>query len=229
VVLCVGIPMLTMLFPTNPLYFWTRWVYLLVYPLLFFAVHGLDKLWRFWSSYKCKVRRLVPKVLAIAYVFLLLALSGFYLAVGPKTQVSFFSTDNSYLVYIPSSMLQNGLPVEDTASFVLCLEWLNNNGVENSVVVEHYALYDLSCIYVKNRQVVCASEGATGAFDQNETGIVDGMVWAARKALGNGSDAVYTVWWVSGEGWYKISALPQEFKEVYKSGIMAVYLFDLSV
>ena len=229
VVLCVGIPLLTMLFPTNPLFYWSRWVYLLVYPLLFFAVHGLDRLWRFWSSYKGKVRRLVPKALAIAYVVLLLALSGFYLTVSPQNQISYFSASNPYLEYIPSSMLQNALPVETNPSFVMCVDWLNTNSVENSVVVEHYALYDLVSIYIKNRHVVSVSEGASGAYNQNETGIVDGMVGAARKALDSGSDVVYTVWWISGDGWYKISALPSQFKEVYRSGIMAVYLFEPAV
>jgi hypothetical protein len=45
ILLCVGIVLVEMLFPNAPLYFWNRWVYLLVYPLLFFAVQGLERFW----------------------------------------------------------------------------------------------------------------------------------------------------------------------------------------
>jgi hypothetical protein len=226
VVLCVGIPLLTMLFPTMPLYYWNRWVYLLVYPLLFFAVHGLDKLWKFWSSHKGKIKRLVPKVFAISYLVLLLSLSGFYLAASPENQISFFSKDNPYLAFIPSSMLQNTLPISDNPALVKCFEWINNNTAEDSAVVMHYALYDLAVIYVKDRPVIPVNQGSMWEYIQNETVLVDGMVEAARVALSNGHCAAYTVWWVSEKGWYGISTLPSDFREVYRSGEMAVYLFD---
>src|SRR5665647_115286 len=135
VLLCVGIVLLEMVNPSLPFYFWNRWVYLLVYPLLFFAVHGLDNLWKFWSSHKSKIRRLVPKVIAITYLILLLTLSGSYLAVGPENQISFFSKDNSYLAFIPSSMLQNTLPISDNPSLVQCFDWINNNTSANSCLL----------------------------------------------------------------------------------------------
>lgn len=73
-VLCLGIVVLEMLNPNLPLYFWNRWVYLLVYPLLFFATQGFEKIWKFWSNHKNKIRRLAPKVFAISYLLLLLTL-----------------------------------------------------------------------------------------------------------------------------------------------------------
>jgi hypothetical protein len=226
VLLCVGLPLLTAVFPVTILYFWSRWVFLLVYPLLFFAVDGLDKLWKFWSSHKVKIMHFAPKVLAVVYVVLLLALSGFYLAQSPKSQIAFFSTNNQYLSYIPSSMLQNAVPIEDNPSLVACLNWVKTNTAENSTLVVHYALYDLSIIYVTNRQVVPVYEGATGEYNQNETGVIDGMVGVANSALNNGTSSVYTVWWVNSDGWYKISDLPAVFKEVYQSDNMAVYSFN---
>ena len=87
---CFGVVVLLMVFPNLPLYYWNRWVYLLVYPLLFFAVEGLDRLWKFWSSHETKIKRLMPKALAVTYIALLLALSGFYLVASPENQFSFF-------------------------------------------------------------------------------------------------------------------------------------------
>jgi hypothetical protein len=228
--LCLGIVLLEMVNPNLPLYFWNRWVILLVYPLLFFAAQGFDNIWKFWSSHKGKIRRLVPKVFAITYLVLLLTLSGFYLAASPENQIFFFSKDNPYLTFIPSSMLQNTLPIADNPALVKCFEWVNNNTAEDSAVVMHYALYDLAVIYVNNRLVIPVYQGSSMlAYIQNETTLVDGMVAAARVALNNGHGAAYTVWWVSGKGWYGIPSLPAEFREVFQSGNMAVYLYDPSV
>jgi hypothetical protein len=76
IVWCVAIPLLLAIFPYLPLFYWNRWVYLLVYPLLFFAVAGLGKLWQYGSNNQMRFRRLLPKSVAIVYVVLLLALSG---------------------------------------------------------------------------------------------------------------------------------------------------------
>ena len=227
-VLCVGIVVLEMINPNLPFYFWNRWVYLLVYPLLFFAVHGLDNLWKFWSSHRGKIRRFVPKVFAITYLVLLLTLSGCYLAVNPENQIAFFSKDNSYLAFIPSSMLQNTLPISDNPSLVNCFDWINNNTSADSVVLIHYALDDLADIYIKGRIIVPVNQGPSmWGYLQNESALADGMVDAARVALNNGHNAAYTVWWISGEGWYGIPSLPSSFHEIYRSGNMAVYLYNV--
>jgi hypothetical protein len=227
--LCLGIVLLEMVNPNLLLYFWNRWVYLLVYPLLFFAAQGFERVWKFWSGHKSKIRRLVPKIFAISYLVLLLSLSGFYLAASPENQISFFSKDNPYLAFIPSSMLQNTLPISDNPALVKCFQWINNNTSEDSAVVIHYALYDLATIYISNRAVISVTQGSMWTYLQNETSLVDGMVAAARVTLNNGPGAVYTVWWVSGKGWYGIPTLPSDFKEVYRSGEMAAYLFDPTV
>src|SRR5665647_935170 len=63
VLLCVGIVLIEMLFPNVPLYYWNRWVYLLVYPLLFFVVQGLGRLWRFVPNAKAKSNACFQKFL----------------------------------------------------------------------------------------------------------------------------------------------------------------------
>lgn len=226
-VLCVGIVVLLMVNPNLPLYFWNRWVYLLVYPLLFFAVHGLENIWKFWSSHKSKIRFLAPKVFVVAYLVLLLSLSGFYLAVAPERQISFFSTDNAYLSFIPSSMLQNTLPISDNPSLVNCFDWINSNTSVDSVVVIHYALQDLADIYVKGRLIVPVYQNPSmWVYLNNESALAGGMVDAAKTAISSGNSSAYTVWWVSGQGWYGIPSLPSSFREVYTSGSMAVYSYN---
>jgi len=228
--LCIGIILLLMVNPNFPLYFWNRWVYLLVYPLLFFTVHGLDNLWRFWSNHKSMVRRWAPKVFAVAYVIVLLTLSGFYLGAAPEKQVFFFSSANPYLSFIPSSMLQNTLSISDNPKLVNCFKWINSNSSANSVLVVHYALVDLADIYVKGRIVVPVYQGPLmWDYLQNENALVAGMVDASQTALNDGNSSAYTIWWASGQGWYGIPSLPTEFKPVFQSGDMAVYLYNSSV
>jgi hypothetical protein len=229
ILLCVGIVLVEMLDPNAPLYFWNRWVYLLVYPLLFFAVQGIERLWRFTpkANAKCKVKRLLPKVFAIAYVILLLVLSGYYLTTSPENAFPYFSQYNPYLAEIPSSMLQNTLSINDNPSLVACFEWLNNNTSESSVIVSHYALYDLALIYVPNRLIVPVFQGPSMYADiQNETTLATQMLSTANQYSAGGHIKVYTVWWISGEGWYGIRSLPSDFKEVYQSGKMAAYLYN---
>lgn len=225
--LCVGIPLILMVFPTAPLYYWNRWVYLLVYPLLFFAVHGLDKLWGFLNNNKNKLKRLLPKAFAVTYLVLLLSVSAFYLGSSPNNQISFFSADNPYLAFIPSSMLQNTLPISDNPSLMHCFQWINNNTPQNSAVVMHYALYDSAVIYVNNRALIAVlPPSSMWQHLQNQTTLADGMAETAKLELNNGHSAVYTVWWIIGKGWYDIPSLPSSFQEVYRSGNMAVYLYN---
>jgi len=230
ILLCVGIVLVEMVFPNAPLYFWNRWVYLLVYPLLFFAVQGLERIWRFVPNVKGKVKRLLPKVFAIAYVFSLLVMSGYYLTTSPENAFPYFSQYNPYLAEIPSSMLQNTLSISDNPSLVACFEWLNNNTAESSVVMSHYALYDLAAIYISSHHIVSVDQGPSmWANLQNGTTLADQMLSTANEYSAGGHVKVYTVWWISGDGWYGIRSLPSDFKEVYHSGKMAVYMYNPEV
>jgi hypothetical protein len=227
ILLCVGIVLVEMVFPNAPLYFWIRWVYLLVYPLLFFAVQGLEKLWRFAPNAKGKIKRLLPKVFAIAYLCSLLALSGYYLTTSPENAFPYFSQYNPYLTEIPSSMLQNTVSITDNPSLVTCFEWLNNNTAESSVIVSHYALYNYAAIYISSRLIVPVLQGPSmWANMQNATTLADQMLSTANKYSAGGQIKVYTVWWTSGDGWYGIRSLPSDFTQVYHSGKMAAYLYN---
>ncbi len=223
---CVAIPVVLMFSPELPLYYWNRWVYLLVYPLLFFTVEGLDRLWRFVESRKSNFRRLAPKAVAVIYIALLLVLSGFYLATPPENQMPFFSTANPYLTYVPSSMLQNMLPIADNAYLVNCVDWINNDAANNSIIVSHYALYDLINLYNNRLPIIPVQPPPMWVHTQNESALAQGMVAASRNALAAGNGTVYTIWWVNGEGWYGITSLPNNFREIYRTGEMAVYVFD---
>lgn len=228
--LCVGVVVMLMVNPNLPLYFWNRWVYLLVYPLLFLAVNGLDNIWRFWSNHKSVIKRWAPKVFVAVYLALLLSLSGFYLAEAPSRQIPFFGSVNAYLAFIPSSMLQNTISISDNPSLVQCFNWINANTATDSAVVVHYSLQDLADIYVKNRVIMPVNQGQSmWNYLNNESALAGGMVHAAQTAINSGNSSAYTVWWVNGKGWYNIPSLPSSFQKIYGSGDMAVYVYNATV
>jgi hypothetical protein len=148
-------------------------------------------------------------------------------AASPENQIPIFAAANPYLTFIPSSMLQNTLPITDNPDLVNCFDWVNANSPTDSAVVIHYALYNLASIYIHGRAVISVeSNSPMWVFLNNETVLVDRLVGISQKALAAGNSSVYSVWWVDGKGWYKVSALPSVFTPVYQSGAMAVYLFN---
>jgi hypothetical protein len=227
ILLCVGIVSIEIFYPNAPLFFWNRWVYLLVYPLLFFVVEGLHRLLRFAPKSKNRVKHLIPKTFAISYCFMLLILSGFYLTTSPESSFPYFSQYNPYLNEIPSSMLQNTISIEDNPSLFACFEWLNNNTVNSSVTVLHYSLSTLAAVYMTNRLIVPVQQGSSYWDNvQNGTQLADQMLSTAKEYSAGGQIRIYTIWWSNGDGWYGIRTLPSDFIEVYHFGKMSVYFYN---
>lgn len=226
-VFCLSLPLLTIVYPSMSIAFWNRWVFVLVYPLLFFAAHGLWRVWKSSYSFRTKIKRCGTKIVVVAYLFSLLMLSGYYMTTTPENAFPFFSQYNPSLSYIPSSMLQNSISIRDNPSMVNCLRWLESNSNETSLVVAHYSFVDFMRIYSPNlSRIPIGLQTYLLVNPHNETTLADEMVAAANEALAGGNKTVYTVWWNNGNGWYGIRSLPSEFKEVYRSERMSVYLFD---
>jgi hypothetical protein len=223
--LCMAVPTIAVFFPSSSLPYWNRWIYILVYPLMVFATEGFDRLWGIWSRARGKLRHLTPKLFAVVYLFLLLTLSGFYISASPEHSLPYFSQYNPYLNFIPSSMLQTTVSIDDTSSLIDCFNWLNKNMNDQAVVVCHYALYDWAEIYLNNKKIVSTPAEMLSSDIQSKTPQTDFLINAANASLASGHSEVFTVWWVNGKGWFQIPTLPAEFEEVYCSGKMAVYSY----
>ena len=226
-ILCVGIPALTLLNPVSSLPVWNRWIYLLVYPLGFYATEGLWRLWGLYSSFKGDFKSFAPKFVATVCLSAILMLSGCYLVMAPEHAFPYFSQYNPFLMHIPSSMLQSTVSIKDEPSLVKCLEWLDQNADESSVIVAHYALYDWAVIKIHDKPIIpVRPEGSMWEHIQNESSLVEKMVESMEEALANGYSKVYTVWWVDEKGWYGIPGLPSQFVEVKRFGDMGVFQYE---
>jgi hypothetical protein len=51
---------------------------------------------------------------------------------------------------------------------------------------------------------------------------------AAVIAAQQGQTQIYLIWWVNGRGWYEQPTIQSSFREVYRSGAIAIYNYNMS-
>lgn len=173
-----------------------RWSLLVVFPLAFLAVEG-------FSSFRFRRLR---KVLAGFLVFL----TSVFLLLPANFAFPYFST--VYANYVPSSMLQNTVPLGDCGDVVRVMGWCKVNvNSQGTVLLLHDVFYGWGLLYDGNGRIF--SYG------------YENVEMAALNASSSGFQEVYVVWWTAGEGWHGMVTLPSSFGEVYRSGRMAVYKY----
>lgn len=170
-----------------------RWILLLAFPMAFFAVEGFGRLnFGFWK----KVWAGLLVVLSFSFVFLPAEAAFPYFRVFPY--------------YVPSSMLQNSVPLSDCGDVVNVLKWVEANVGDDGVLLVHDVFQGWAFLYLNNG-VRVVRYGYAGPEE------------AARVTFGNGYGRVYLVWWVSSGGWHGLVSLPSCFVEVFRSGRIAAY------
>jgi hypothetical protein len=161
--------------------------------LAFVAVEGFGRLKRAW----------LKGVICGVLVFLSV---GFVL-LPAECGLPYFG---AFRNYVPSSMLQNSVPMRDCEDVVRVLSWYGGNVGSSGVLLVHDVFHGWACL--------CLDEGCRFVC----YGYDDPAV-AARGLLGNGNGRVFVIWWVSGEGWHGVVSLPSCFAEVFRSNRVAVY------
>jgi hypothetical protein len=189
-----------------------RWVLMLVYPLAFYATDTLSRLKSIkWKRYKLSVRRT-----AILYLVLSTAVLSFgYIFMTPQQPFSYFNPAyfNSYSYQIPTSMLQNTISITDCQDTTNALHWFKENVNSSSLLLTHTVFYSWALLTLNENQV------KTYGFDAPDT---------AAMAVAQEHLPIYLIWWVNGHGWYDQTTLPSSFAEVYHSGEIAIYIYNLS-
>lgn len=173
-----------------------RWVLLLVFPMAFFVVEGFKRFSRFW-------RMLLGGILvflSFSFVFLPAEMAFPYFCVFPY--------------YVPSSMLQNSVPLRDCEDVVKALSWIGDNIGSDEVLLVHDAFHGWALLFLDRIRVVCYG------YENPEE--------VACDISKNGYSRLYLVWWVSGEGWHGLASLPPCFVEIFRSNRIAVYVYDAS-
>lgn len=176
-----------------------RWILLLVFPLSFFVVEGFRRFNGRW-------RRVV-----LGGVSVLLSFSFVLLPAGFA-----FPYFRAFSYYVPSSMVQNSVPLGDCEDVVRALAWVNAGLGSDGVLLVHDAFHGWALLYLTDSsRVVCYGYGDPEA--------------TAHKLFEAGVRRLFVVWWVSGEGWHGQASLASCFVEVFRSGRIAVYEFSGNV
>jgi len=172
-----------------------RLTLMLVFPTSFYAVEAL-------VCFRSNKRKLL-----VAFVLLTLT-TGFVIA--PYDTAFPYYTLFPY--YVPSSMLQNTVPLSDCEDTVNALQWLKSNIDHSARLLTHRAFHGWAVLMLDMDQVILY-----GYDNPNKV---------ALEALQDGYDPIYLIWWTDGNGWHGQSTVPPSFKEVYRSGRIAVFSYQ---
>jgi hypothetical protein len=224
--ICLTIPIVTAVISAFGTFTWYRFADLIVYPATFFVVEGADRLAKAGSNLRFRIP--TGKIVAGAYLILLLIPSGFYLTASPEQPFPYFSQYNPYLIYFPSSMLQNSLSLRDASATMLVLDWFNTNCPRDSVVIAtepfigfaKLARLDEHCVATRHLVAPTVADLQRG---NDPDFITQEFVTEVEVLRSEGYAHVYTIWWVRGIGWYNVRSLPGFFHEVYRVETIAVY------
>ena len=173
-----------------------RWVLLLTYPLAFYAAEGFVGL---KSNGHKTVFGLLLGALSLCFIFLPNNLAFPYYAAFP--------------LYVPTSMLQNTVSLNDCQDTVNVLQWAKTNMSYEARLLVHRAFYGWASLYFNDDQLISYN------YDNPEV--------VAQKLNEDGFDyQLYLVWWVNGSGWYGQPNVPSTFGEpLYESGRLAFFTY----
>ncbi len=190
-----------------------RWVLMLVYPLAFYATDTLSRL----KSIKLKRFKLNVTNIVVLYLVLSTSILSFgFIFMTSEDPFVYFNPQyaNYYEFQIPSSMLQNTISITDCKNTANALQWFKTNENSSAILLTHTVFYSWALLKLKEDQV------RDYKFDAPDH--------AALIAVQEGYSQIYIIWWINGRGWYDQPTLPSIFHEVYHSGDIAIYRYDLS-
>jgi hypothetical protein len=194
--------------PFFALDFWSRWMFMLVYPFTFYAVNGLSRLFRGFNDARGRIggfsRKAVYGALGVTVL-----LGSVYLATPllmNTGQIGVFA-----LPYVATHFSSAPcVPYQDVEGVSQAMAWLDENMGYNACVLVNHVFVHWERLYLdESRLTVQFWHDAGLALDD---------------ALGHGFGSVYLVWWNRDIGWYDVS-VPNGFVPLRNFGRISVYEF----
>ena len=123
--------------PVAAIPLWHRWLFMLTFPALIFAVNGLVRLG--WKA-------------ITGFLTVVIVLSAGFAVLSPERALPYY-TSSYTLPYVPSSMMQNTIPFSDVSDVLEALQWLNDQRFENSVFVIHISFVGWAKLYSTDLEI----------------------------------------------------------------------------
>ncbi len=125
-----------LVWPFAAIPFWSRWLFMLAFPALLFATHGVLK---------------VDRRIRVAFLAVVVVLASTFVALPPQTAFPYY-TDSRTIVYLQTSMMQNSVPLDDSPDVVAAIRWLNGMHFNDSVVVAQASFIGWVRLYLQNME-----------------------------------------------------------------------------
>jgi len=205
--------------PFFALDFWSRLMFMLIYPFTFYAVNGFKKACESAKGIHLRLGRLrgffSTRMCATVLILALVLLGLFYVAL-PRRMLSLGSYSfPPPSVHFPGVFLANTVLVEDTTDLKQALMWLDARlaslGSESSGVIVQDAVLWWTKLYLGDQHHLF-----------HFYRYVDDAV---RMAVQQGCRSVFFVWWRTKSNLYPLS-VPSYFVSVFNNDKFSVYEFD---
>jgi hypothetical protein len=177
-------------YPFAAIPFWHRWLMMLVFPTLFFATAGAIKAGR--------------RVL-VTFIGLLTVMAVAYVALPPDSALPYYTMPQA-LRYVPSSMMQNTIPILDCPDVVRVASWIDSQNISSGVLVENIRFYGWARLLVESMPAYLFEnphQVNRGDFSQYSH--------------------VYLIDFSRGRSWFREDLLPANATVVFTSGDISVY------
>ncbi|MFW6117225.1 MAG: hypothetical protein ACOC6G_01405 [Thermoproteota archaeon] len=194
--------------PFCALMLWNRWMLMLVFPLTFFAAHGV---WKTLKSHQTTGSRIqISKKVALCLVSLLVVAGILFMALPPHGRHEALPWGNT-CPYIPSSMQRSSIPLSDTSDLTEAYQWLNTRMDNQSCLMVHEAFEDWTLLYLKE-------EYAAAVFHRN-------LEEATSISLQHHYHPLYLLWWNPEIEWYHLP-IPQNWIPIFHSNRITIYRYS---
>ena len=201
--------------PFCALDYWHRWMFMLVYPLTFYAVNGFSLLKSKLSSKTSNFSFCFPCKKAAAMILFTLSIGVAYLATPVwlnHANISYSDPSVPLLIDISHYFSTSPtVPYEDVNSVTEAMSWLDENLNEGSCVILHHAFVSWGKLYLGEAHSIVRFEVNVPA--------------AIETALNHDFSHVYFVWWNVPIGWYGVS-IPDKFVSMQDFGRISIYLYE---
>jgi hypothetical protein len=185
-----------------------RWSLLLAIPLCVYASNGIASILTADRPI-VKWRGLVSgTILPLLSVILVLSAT-VYIVVPAQNAMQYYAAFPSYL---PTSMVQDTVPISDMVSLRMMLDWVQLNMRPGTVLITHQAIYGWARAYLPSTYDV---------INYRYSDPLEGV----KMAISNGYSSVLMIWWVNGSGWHGQPYVPSGFVPLTSQGSMAVYAY----
>ena len=179
-----------------------RWSFLMIFPLTVYATNGFLRL-RLPEFQLRYPGRLLGRV----WILVLIVLAGTYIALPADHAFTY------YRFFVPTSMLQSTIPVEDSQEVASAFQWLTSNTAGDSGIMTTDVMHGWATEYFLGK-------GTVVSFPFGTT-----LSQALQEMINHGYLRVYTVWWANGGGWYGEPTVPSGFSLVQVFGQFGVFLY----